>query len=106
MLDQDNNLCLISMSILITCLLDDVWISLGEVTCLSLVGFKGLALRPLSLHLTSPHNITPDSHIKVKKKRFKKEMITDKKISIVKQILFVSTLGNAYRTVWRIFIQM
>ena len=26
MLDQDNNLCLISMSILITCLLDDVWI--------------------------------------------------------------------------------
>ena len=38
MLDQDNNFYLISLSILITCLLDKVWILLGEVPCLSLMG--------------------------------------------------------------------
>ena len=32
MLDQDNNLYLISLSILITCLLNTVWILMGEVT--------------------------------------------------------------------------
>ena len=42
MLDQDNNYYLISLNILITCLLDNVWISLKEVTCLSLLGVKGL----------------------------------------------------------------
>ena len=31
-LDQVNNLSLISLNILITCLLDDVWILQGEVT--------------------------------------------------------------------------
>ena len=36
MLDQDNNFYLISLSILITCLLDNVWILQGEVTCQSL----------------------------------------------------------------------
>ena len=32
MLDQDNNFQLMSLSILITCLLDNMWIVLGEVT--------------------------------------------------------------------------
>ena len=31
--DQDNNLYLISLNILMTYLLDNVWILLGEVTC-------------------------------------------------------------------------
>ena len=42
MLDQDNNLYLISLIILMTCLQDNVWISEGKVTCLSILGFKGL----------------------------------------------------------------
>ena len=42
MLDQNNNFYLISLSILITCLLDNVWILLGEVPCLSLIEVKGL----------------------------------------------------------------
>ena len=42
--------------------------------------------------LTSPNNITPESHIKVIRM---KEMITNlKKLLIRKQILLVSTLGN------------
>ena len=32
-LDQDDNLYLISLNILIACLLDDLWILQGEVTC-------------------------------------------------------------------------
>ena len=40
---------LISLSILIHCLLDNVWILSGEVTCLSLIGVKGLLLFPDSL---------------------------------------------------------
>ena len=40
MLDQENNFYMIS--ILITCLLDSVWILLGEVTSQSLVGVGGL----------------------------------------------------------------
>ena len=32
-LDKDNNFYLMSLSILITCLLDIVWIYWGEVTC-------------------------------------------------------------------------
>ena len=33
MLDQDKNSYLISLSILITCLLDALWMLQGEVTC-------------------------------------------------------------------------
>ena len=42
MLDQDNNFYLISFNILISCLLDNVRISQREVSCLSLLGVKGL----------------------------------------------------------------
>ena len=42
MLYHDNNLQLINLSTLINCLLDDVWMLLGEVTCKSLLGVKGL----------------------------------------------------------------
>ena len=42
MLDQNKNFYLISLSILITCLLDNIWILLGEVPCLSLIEVKGL----------------------------------------------------------------
>ena len=41
MLDQDKNFLLISVIILITCLLDNVWISWGEVVSQSLLGVKG-----------------------------------------------------------------
>ena len=44
MLDQDN-FYLMSLNILITCLLDKVWILLGEVSCSSLMGVKGLKTR-------------------------------------------------------------
>ena len=42
MLDQDNNFYLISLSILMTCLLDNLWILWGEVFPSSLLGGKGL----------------------------------------------------------------
>ena len=42
MLDQDNNFYLISWNILISCLLDNVRILLGEVSCWSLLGVQGL----------------------------------------------------------------
>ena len=42
MLNQENNLYLISLSILIISLLDDEWILKGEATCQSLLGVKGL----------------------------------------------------------------
>ena len=42
MLDHDNNFYLISLSIPITCLLDNIQILKGEVTCWSLVGVEGL----------------------------------------------------------------
>ena len=42
MLNQENNLYLISLSILIISLLDDEWILKGEATCQSLQGVKGL----------------------------------------------------------------
>ena len=42
MLNQDDNFYLISSSILITCMLDGLWIFWGEVTCQSLLGVKGL----------------------------------------------------------------
>ena len=41
MLDQDENFNLISLSILITFLRNNVWILLGEVMCQSLLGVKG-----------------------------------------------------------------
>ena len=41
-LNQENNLYLISLSILVTSLLDDEWILQGEVTCQSLLGVQGL----------------------------------------------------------------
>ena len=42
MLDQIDNFYLMSLNILITFLLDDVWILWGEVTCESFLGVKGL----------------------------------------------------------------
>ena len=42
MLDQDNNFYLISLNLLVTCLLDNVRILWGEVSCWSLLGVKGL----------------------------------------------------------------
>ena len=42
MLDRDNILYLMNLSILTTCLLDNLWILWGEVKCLSLLGVKGL----------------------------------------------------------------
>ena len=42
MLDQDDNFDMISLSILITCLLDNVYKLQGEVACESLLGVKGL----------------------------------------------------------------
>ena len=45
MLDQDNNFYLISLSILITCLLDNLWILLGEVFPSSLLGGTELKCR-------------------------------------------------------------
>ena len=50
-------------------------------------------------HLMSPHNITPESHIKVMRI---KEVITNQKLFIVKLILLISTLGNVKRRVWRL----
>ena len=41
-LNQENNLYLISLSILVTSLQDDEWILQGEVTCQSLMGVQGL----------------------------------------------------------------
>lgn len=40
-LNQDNEFYLISLSTLITRLLENVWLLYGEVTCSSLVGVKG-----------------------------------------------------------------
>ena len=41
MLDQGKNLYLISLSILTTCMVDNVGMLLGEIICLSLLGVKG-----------------------------------------------------------------
>ena len=45
MLDPDNNFCEISLSILFTCLVGNVWIYWGEGTCKSLLGVEGLTYR-------------------------------------------------------------
>ena len=42
MLNQDNHFDLISLSILIPCSLDNVWILWEEIKCYSLLGFTGL----------------------------------------------------------------
>ena len=68
---------LIFFFILVTCLLDIVWILWGEILSWSLMGVKGLnkaALTPN--YLISPYNFTSKSHIKVTRI---KEMITKKK---------------------------
>lgn len=44
MLGQDNNFYLIHLSTLITCLLDNGWMLLGEVICESPVGVEELTL--------------------------------------------------------------
>ena len=49
MLDQDIKFYPISLSLLITCLLDNVWILLGEVTCQSLLEVKGLIVKQVFL---------------------------------------------------------
>ena len=51
---EQNNFYLISLSILITCLLDNVWILLGEVTCESLLGVKGLSVKISELLVDVP----------------------------------------------------
>ena len=43
MLDQGKNLYLISLSILTTCMVDNVGMLLGEIICLSLLGVKWLS---------------------------------------------------------------
>ena len=60
MLDQDNNLYLICLGILITCLLDNVWILQGEVRCESLLGVKGLIniITESSFTLSEKYSIT------------------------------------------------
>ena len=85
-LNQDNNfyMYLISLSILISCLMDKVWILSGEVSCQSLLGVetfildlnagptKKLVSGDLTVikrcksdyHLISPHKISPESVIK------------------------------------------
>ena len=50
MLDQYDNF-LISLSILITCLLDNIWILLGEVAYWSLLGVKGLMVANLNYQI-------------------------------------------------------
>ena len=53
-LDQ-RNFYLVSLSVLITCLLDSVWIIYGEVTPLSLLGVKGLST--IKINLPSQYNL-------------------------------------------------
>ena len=77
---------LIFFFILVTCLLDIVWILWGEILSWSLMGVKGLnkaALTPN--HLISPYNITSKSHIKVT--RIKETITEKKKLWMVKKIL-------------------
>ena len=64
------------------------------------------SLNPLTLkidqHLISQCKITPESNIKVMRKKGNYHQM--KKFLIVRQILLVSALKNVWRTVWRIFI--
>ena len=60
MLDQDNNIYLIILSILIICLLDNLWLLKGEVTYESPLGVKGLKLSLKQVHQPDI-DITPNS---------------------------------------------
>ena len=56
MLDQDKNFFLISVSIIITCLLDNVGIFWGEFVCQSLLGVEGLILSlPCGITMEFPY---------------------------------------------------
>ena len=59
MFDQDNNFYLINLSILVTCLLDNVWILQGEVTHQSLLGVKGLIIIVYLIHIIFSSNAEP-----------------------------------------------
>ena len=59
MLNQDNSFYLISLSILIACLLDNVWILLWEVARYSHLGVKGLSNAKLEiLKITKEQSVT------------------------------------------------
>ena len=60
MLDQDNNIYLIILSILIICLLDNLWLLKGEVTYESPLRVKGLKLSLKQVHQPDI-DITPNS---------------------------------------------
>ena len=57
MLDQDNNVYLISLNIFIGCLQDNIRILSGEVSCRSLLGVKGLEIEQLGSR-ASPYKFT------------------------------------------------
>ena len=59
-LDQDNNIYLIILSILIICLLDNLWLLKGEVKYESQLGVKGLKLSLKQVHQPDI-DITPNS---------------------------------------------
>ena len=59
MFDQDNNFYLINLSILVTCLLDNVWILQGEVTHQSLLGVKGLIIIVYLIYIIFSSNAEP-----------------------------------------------
>ena len=50
MSDQDNNFYIISLSIVVACLQDNLWILLGEVTCQSLASLYEIILRGNKMH--------------------------------------------------------
>ena len=60
MLDQDNNIYLIILSILIICLLDNLWLLKGEVKYESPLGVQGLKLFLKQVHQPDI-DITPNS---------------------------------------------
>ena len=60
MLEQDNNIYLIILSILIICLLDNLWLLKGEVTYESPLGVQGLKLSLKQVHQPDI-DITPNS---------------------------------------------
>ena len=66
MLDQDSSFYQISFSILITYLLNNVWILQGEGSCQSRLGVYGLNSISFSL-FTSPRIffMTPDEHVEI-----------------------------------------
>ena len=55
-------------------------------------------------HLVSPYNNTAESFIQDHENKGNNHQL--KRLLIVKQILLVNTLGNVWRTVWRIYILM